>query len=83
MKNQSDVNISIKTRGDDISALTKAINSIDINDEATIGYLHYLRLEMIEQLGVVMPKDFYPIGHPKGYTQDEVATLLESMGDCI
>lgn len=69
--------IEFQTRGDDIKRLNEAIDSIPHDNEILLSYLCYLRLEMSEQLNTNLSKEDYPIGHSKGFIEQEFNEYIE------
>lgn len=79
MKNPHDVEIKFKTRGDDIERINEAIALALPGNELLAGYLCYIKLNLVEQLNMDLPKEEYPIGHPKGYSHEEFEEYIDKI----
>lgn len=72
--------IKILTRGDDLDMLNEAITLVPYDNEMLVSYLCYLKAEIVEQLDrldVEIPKEEYPVGHPKGFNEEEFEEYLD------
>ena len=81
MKNSSEVKVTITTRGDDIEILDRISEMIPVEDESALSYISYIQFCMLEKLaenGDVFPKEYFPIGHPLGLTEEEFDVFIEN-----
>ena len=79
MSNPHDVEIKFLTRGDDIEMLNKAMELTPWENQRLLGYLAYLKFSIVEQLEIDLPKEEYPMGHPKGMTEEEFEKSIEGV----
>lgn len=80
-KNKRDIEVKFLTRGDDLEMLNKAMEIISWENEDVLSYLAYLKFSIVEQLGIELPKEEYPIGHKKGYSEEEFEEYLDELLD--
>lgn len=78
-KNKIDVEVKFLTRGDDLEMLNKAISMLSFENEDVLSYLAYLKFSIVEQLGIKLPKGEYPVGHEKGYSEEEFDNYLSEL----
>lgn len=71
--------ITLLTRGDDLKMLNKAISMLSFDNEDVLSYLAYLKFSIVEQLGIKLPKEEYPVGHEKGYSEEEFDNYLNEL----
>lgn len=79
MNNIGNIEIKFLTRGDDIEMLNQAMKLTPWENQALLGYLAYIKFSIVEQLNIDLPKEEYPIGHPKGVSEEEFEKCLENL----
>jgi len=59
--------------------LKEALSLVPHDNDLLAGYLCYLKFELVDQLNIDLPKEEYPFGHPKGFTEEEFDKYIDEI----